>query len=394
MFQKLAHIIPLPQTFQVLGIHFSSEETVRYYLLTIQKKQDDFTLGKRLETTSLDEIFKEIQTKYPLFIHFSGVGILHKKVIRTANYHKKLLFKGNPDDFYFYELQQGEDVFISMCRKKMLDAHIAQFEAKKYHMLDIAIGPFVTFALRSFLSEQNIISNSIKLIFTEEELADFEINQASENQYYTIEDLELSTKEIALFAMVIQYHVQEETLTIETPFLPQNRIEYAFFNRTKTVGIIGLIVLLIAILFGHFTLKNYQNVFAEKKALITKVTEATETIALLEKEKENKETIVATSGLFHPKFLTQYVYEIGNSVEKNIKLSEMSITPLTKKMRDDKEVQFYKKQIHIKGHTSNDSDFNRWIAQLSEKNWVQKIDIQDYSQDKNRKKSFVIHINF
>jgi hypothetical protein len=394
VFQKLRHIIPLQQTFQVLGIHFSSETVVNYCLLTIHKKKDDFTVGKRLETTSLDNVFKESQSKHPLLVQFSGVGILHKKVVRVANYRKKLLFKGNPDDFYFYELHQDEHIFVSMCRKKMLDAHIAQFEARKHHILDIAIGPFITYALRSFLSEKNIVSNKTRLVFLEDRLTDFEINIALEEEQYTIEDLEFNKKEIALFAMVIQYHVQEEVFIIETPFLDQNRTDYAFFNRTKTVGVIGLVLLLIAILFGHFTLEKYQNLLAEKKAFTTKVTEASETIALLEKEKKNKETIVATSGLFHSKFLTQYFYEIGNSVQKNIKLSEINITPLTKKIRADKEALFHKKQIHVKGITTNDLDFNQWITIVTEKKWVKKIDIEDYTQDRNRKKTFVIHIYF
>ncbi|MGH1387338.1 hypothetical protein [Kordia sp.] len=384
----------MQQTFQVLGIHFSSEAVVTYYLLTIHKKKDDFTVGKCLETTSLDVVYKESQSKHPLLVHFSGVGILHKKVVRAANYRKKLLFKGNPDDFYFYELHQDEHIFVSMCRKKMLDKHIAQFEAKKYHILDIAIGPFITYALRSFLSEKNIVSNQTKLVLSQDKLTDFEINTASEEEQYIIEDLKFNGKDIALFAMVIQYHVQEEVLSMETSFLTQNRTGYTFFNATKAVGVIGLVLLLSAILFGHFTLEKYQDVLAEKKAFTAKIAEASNTVALLEKEKKNKETIVATSGLFHPKFLTQYFYEIGNSVEKNIKLSEINITPLTKKMRDDKEVQFYKKQIHVKGITSNDSDFNHWITILTEKEWVQKIDIEAYAQDRNRKKTFVIHIYF
>ncbi len=394
MYQKLRHIIPLQQTFQVLGIHFSAEATANYCLLTIHKKKDDFTIGKRLETTSLDIVLKETQSRHPLLLHFSGVGILHKKVVKTANYRKKLLFKANLDDFYFYELHQDEYSFVSVCRKKIIDEHIVQFEAKKYHILDIAIGPFIIYALRSFLSKSTIISNKTRLAFSEDTLINFETNTASEEQHYTIEDLEFNNKEIALFAMVAQYHIQEEALSTEMPFLNKNRTDYTFFNATKAIGIIGLVLLLIAILFGHYTLERYQNLFTEKKAFITKFTEASNTVAMLEKEKKNKEDIVATSGLFHPKFLTQYFYEIGNSVQKNIKLSEINITPLTKKMRADKEIQFYKKQIHVKGITTNDSDFNHWITILTEKDWVQKIDIEDYTQDRTRKKSFLIHIYF
>jgi Tfp pilus assembly protein PilN len=72
----------------------------------------------------------------------------------------------------------------------------------------------------------------------------------------------------------------------------------------------------------------------------------------------------------------------------------MNITPLVKKIRADKEVLFHKKEIHVEGITTNDADFNTWIAALTEKSWVQKVDIESYTQDRTRKKSFVIHIYF
>ncbi|PTX64084.1 hypothetical protein C8N46_101694 [Kordia periserrulae] len=394
MLQPLRHIIPLTQTFQVLGIHFLEDEKVAYTLLTIHKKKDEFTLRKRIKTASLETVYKEIQTKHPLLLHFSGVGILHKKVVRTANYRKKLLFKANPDEFYFYELHQEESSFVSFCRKKIIDSHISAFTSKKYHVLNMAIGPFVVYALRSLLSENTIVSNASKLTFSKNKLLDFELSTSLETTKYKIDDLEFDTSEIALFALVIQHHIQEEALVIETSFLAQHKTDYTFFNATKTVGVLGILLLLAALLYGHFTLKKQQNLFAEKKAMMTQLTEANETVTLLELEKKNKETIVATSGLFHPKFLTQYFYEIGNSVEKNVVLTAIDITPLTKKIRDDKEVQFYKKQIHVEGVTTNDADFNNWIADLTAKTWVQKIEIEAYTQDRNQKKSFVIHLYF
>jgi hypothetical protein len=393
MIQKLKHIIPTQQTFQVVGIHFSATE-VRYNLLTIHKKNDDFSLGKRLETTAVDDLYTQTQTKFPVLLHFSGDGLLHKKVTRSVNYRQKLLFKANPDDFYFQELHQEEHIFVSFCRKKIINAHVAQFEAKKYHILDLAVGPFVCYALRSFLTQKSIISHAIEMSFSTKSFIDFSKITTTQVSHYTIEDLEVNSKEIALFALLVQHQIQDEQLLLEAPFLLQNRTDYTFFKATKIAGIAGISIVLILILIGHFTLKNYQEIDANNKERVTAITKATTTVNTLTEEKKNKETIVATSGLFHPKFLTQYFYEIGNSVEKNIQLSGMNITPLVKKIRADKEVQFHKKQIHVTGETTNDADFNNWIASLNKKSWVQKIDNESYTQDRTRKKSFVIHLYF
>ncbi|WP_298423820.1 hypothetical protein [uncultured Kordia sp.] len=396
MFEKLAHIIPLKNTFQVVGIHFLNEDEVQFCVLTIHKKQNEFSVGKRFETNQFVEVFKEIETKHPVFLHFSGVGILNKKLERAVNYRQKLLFKSNPDDFYFYEVHQEKAIFVSMCRKKIIDRYLTQLEAKKYHVLDIAIGPFVNYVLRSFISNQNITSNLSNITLSQHAIIDFEIlDTVSKSTKYQIEDLHFSHKEIALFAMIIQYHIQEEVIQFETFFLQENKTAFSYYKATKTTLISGIVILLFGIITGHFLLNTYRTETSEKQAIVAGVKDIQEKLVVLKQQKQDKEEIIATSGLFNPKFLTHYFYEIGNSVPQNIKLSNMNITPVTKKMRADKEVRFFKKQIHVAGHTINDDHFQQWVAKLNTKSWVKKTEIEAYTQlRRSKQKSFLIHIYF
>ncbi|MBC8756048.1 hypothetical protein H2O64_15325 [Kordia sp. YSTF-M3] len=396
MFEKLTHKIPLRSTFQVVGIHFLHEDEVQFCVLTIHKKQNEFSVGKRFESNKIEAIFKEIESKYPVLLHFSGVGILNKSVERVANYKQKLLFKSNPDDFYFYELHQEQTIFVSMCRKKIIDAYLEQFSVKKYHVLDIAIGPFVNYVLRPFLSNQTIISNLSSITLSQNDSIDFEVlDEVNDNTLYQIEDLMFTHKEIALFAMILQYHIQEEAIQLEAPFLQKNKTDFTYYKATKLAGITGVFMLLLGILLGHFLLNQYQTKVANEQAIVAEVKEIQENIQLLTKQKYDKEEIIATSGLFNPKFLTSYFYDIGNSVDKHTKLSSMAITPVTKKMRADTEVAFFKNQIHVEGLANNDTDFEQWIARLNEKLWVKKTEIEAYiTVRRSSQKSFLIHIYF
>lgn len=396
MFEKFIHKIPLRSTFQVLGIHFSSEDEAQFCVLTIHKKHDEFSIGKRFETNQFEDVLKEIETKYRVLLHFSGVGILNKPVDRVTNYRQKLLFKSNPDDFYFYELHQAKTIFVSMCRKKIIDTYLEHLKSKKYHITDIAIGPFVNYAVRSFLPNQTIISNLSNITLSQNDIVDFEtLNEVSLDVTYQIDDLTLNTREIALFAMILQFHIQEEALQFEAPFLQENSIDFTYYKATKIIGMISIVILLIGIVFGHFLLTQYRTKASEEQAIVAQVKEVQTNLLVLTKQKEDKEEIIATSGLFNPKFLTHYFYDIGNSVPENIKLSDMNSIPLIKKMRADKEVEFFKKQIHVEGFTTNDDDFEQWIGLLNEKTWVKKIEIQAYTQvRRSQNKSFLIHIYF
>jgi len=396
MFEKVLHNFPLRSTFQVLGIHFLSEDEAQFCVLTIHKKQHEFSIGKRFETDQLTAVFKEIEPKYPVLLHFSGVGILNKEVELTTNYRQKLLFKSNPDAFYFYELHQEKTIFVSMCRKKIIDPYLEQFKSKKYHIVDLTIGPFVTYILRTFLSNQTIISNLSKITVSQNSITNFEVlNTLNSNVSYQIDDLTFHTQEIALFAMVVQYHIREEVIQFEAPFLQENKTNFTYYKATKFVGIIGISMLLLGILLGHFLLNQYQTKAADEQAIVAEVKEIQQNIQLLTQQKQDKEEIIATSGLFNPKFLTSYFYDIGNSVDENTKLSSMAITPVTKKIRADKEVTFFKNQIHVEGITNNDTDFEQWIAKLNKKKWIKNIDIQVYTEvRKSKEKSFLIHIYF
>lgn len=396
MFEKVLHNIPLRSTFQVLGIHFLSEDEAQYCVLTIHKKRDEFSIGKRFETDQIAEVFKGIEPKHPVLLHFSGVGILNKEVELTTNYRQKLLFKSNSDDFYFYELHQEKTIFVSMCRKKVIDRYLKQFKSKKYHIVDIAMGPFVTYILRSFLSDQTIISNLSKITVSQYAITNFEmLNDENTTISYQIDDLTFHTKEIALFAMVVQYHIREEAIWFEAPFLQENKTNFTYYKATKLAGITGISMLLLGILLGHFLLNQYQTKAADEQAMVAEVKEIQENIQLLTQQKQDKEEIIATSGLFNPKFLTSYFYDIGNSVDENTKLSSMAMTPVTKKIRADKEVAFFKNQIHVEGLANNDNDFEQWIARLNKKTWVKKIEIQAYTEvRKSKEKLFLIHIYF
>jgi len=395
MLQRILHKLPLKQKFNLLEIHFLDAERVQFYGLIIEKAKDEFSVEKHFEATSMDAVVKEINTKDPILLHFSGTGILHKETERVSKYRNKVLFKANPEDFYFYELHQANTIFLSFCRKKLIDTYLAIFAEKQYHVVDFAIGPFVNTVTASFANLKSIQTLETQLNFTtKEQLLNFRSEKLSEKVHYNIDDLHISAQEISVFSTFLQYQVQDERVQLEAPFLESNREEFNFYTATKIVGIIGLGIILLSILIGHFTLSSYQEKFAENEANMIQANDDATTISQLKKEKKNKEEILSISGLFHPKFLTQYFYDIGNSLQPEIKLTEINIIPIAKKIKREEEIQFNYNQIHLKGITSNDSYFNDWFEDISGRDWVKKIEIEEYIQGRSTQKTFLIHVYF
>lgn len=395
MLQRILHKLPLKQKFNLLEVHFLDTERVHFYGLVIKKSRNEFSIEKSFEAKSMEAVFDELSTNDSVLLHFSGTGILHKETERVSKYRNKVLFKANPEDFYFYELHQGNTIFLSFCRKKLIDTYLDAFSDKQYHIVDFALGPFVNAVTAAFANLNDIQGLETQLNFTiNNQVLNFLPEKLAENTNYDIDDLRIDAERISVFSTFLQSQIADERIVFDASFLDFNREEFNYYTATKLVGGLGLGIILLSILIGHFTLSSYRQKFAENEVSIVEANNARTTINQLQQEKKNKEEILAISGLSHEKFLTQYFYDIGNSLQPEIKLTSINIIPNSKKIKRKEAIQFTYNQIHIEGITSNDNYFNDWFEDLSERDWVKKIEIEEYIQGRSSQKTFLIHLYF
>lgn len=378
--------------YYLLGISMV-DNAPKYQLMLIVFGNNELKIEKRHFSDFLDDGFKNFLKKdYPVILNLEGGDIVNKVVQNEPGYRNNLIFKTNPDDFYFFEYYQKNDIYVSVVRKSVIQYIIQQLRALELYTIHLSFGPFVMVNLLPFVKEYNSISSSnYTLDINSGQIVDFK-NGAFSKKTFNINGDTLNQSELPLIAAFLNYKFPNKAIEFDTDFLNVNRNDFRFKKWFKIAGIFTIVFFLLSLFVSSILLKSYTNDLAEKKMAYTLSEETIQEINLLKDEKALKESILETSGIVHKNFITKYILDIGDSVPYNVKLKTINVIPVSKKIRTSEKLDFDFNTINISGETFDDNDFNNWVKILKALVWVKKLDIVSYMQEDKTMKSFVIKI--
>ncbi|HEX9600808.1 MAG TPA: hypothetical protein VF985_04910 [Mariniflexile sp.] len=364
-----------------------------YQLIELAYKNNELKIESRFFSNDFDKPFKEKLTKdYPIILHIEGDNIINKQVENKVGYRNDLIFKANPDEFYFFEYHQNETVFISVTRKQNVDDFIKQISDTQRYVVYLSFGPFVMANLIPVVKDYDTISSSNYTIkIRNGELLSFENEQISFKEFIINGD-RLTQRELPLLAAFLNYKYPNPAVEFNTEFLSKNKDEFKFKKWFKIAGIFTLAFFLISLSISHYLMGFYLNRLAEKESLNAMSQQTIIQVEALKEEKALKEKILLSSGIGNKSFLTKYVTDIGNSVPQNIILNTIYIMPPFKKIKTSEKINFDINGITIRGESENDKSFNDWLIKLEALTWIRKMDIEGYSQETKTENTFTIKI--
>ena len=391
MINKLKNISLKDNRYYVIGVSVR-DHIPEYQLLEIRFKNNELLIENRFFSNEFDETFKEKLNKdYPVILHVEGDSIINKVVENKTGYRNDLIFKANPDAFYFFEYHQNETIFISVARKQSIDAIIKQIEHSRLYVIHLSFGPFVMSNLLPIIKEYDTVSSSnYTLSITEKEILSFK-NEYILDKEYVINGDHFNQKEMPLLGVFLGYKYPNPAIEFDVDFI-SNKSEYKFKKWFKIAGAFTLVFFLITLLSSHFLMGYYMNSLAKKESLYNASQQTTIKINALKEEKVLKEKILQSSGINNKMFLTKYMADIGNSVPSNITLNTIYAVPPFKKIKASEKIDLNTSIITITGASENDNSFNSWLKKMDALIWVQKLDIEDYSQETKKENTFIIKI--
>ncbi|MDO5968996.1 PilN domain-containing protein [Flavivirga aquimarina] len=392
MISKLKNISIKGHRYYVIGIS-NNGNVLEYQLLEILFKNNELIIESRFFSNNFDELFKEKLTKdYPVILHVEGSNIINKQVENKAGYRNDLIFKADLNEFHFFEYHQKEQVFISVTRKQNIDTIIKQISDINLYVIHLSFGSFVMANLLPIIKEYDeIASPNYILEITNNEILSFK-NEQTINKVYVINGDRLNERELPLLASFFDYKFPNPVIDFDTGFLTENSNEFKFKKLFKIAGIFALIFFFVSLLASHFLMDFYLNALAEKKSEYVLAQQTIDEVNALKDEKKLKEKILQTSGISNKSFITKYVADIGNSVLSDITLNTIEVIPPQKKIKPREKINFKIGIITIKGEATNDTAFNNWLKKLEDLLWIQKIDIDDYTQQTKKTNAFIIKI--
>ena len=350
---------------------------------------DETTTAHALESyESMEEILKKATKTIPFIIHLRGAGVLARSVENVPNYKERLLVSGREDEFYFNSYERSGSILVSFARKNVVDEFLAPIEAAKGFIWGIYIGPSVL----PFKTEN---PTSIQ--------ADYVVSFPSKEQVtITKNEQELSEKHIqssyleAIIHELFRKQPHEEVFHqgISEEVLNQTKANYKDYSRFKVIGLSILAFFLITLTANYFLVNHLNQVAADYEQEISGYQDNFAVIDRTKQEKQRKLVLFQNSGIQSGNLLSYYTDDIGATVPKNIQFTEMELFPLVQPLKPKHKVETDNSKITIHGLTANSKVLDDWMEDLEKKEWIQSVEVINYSRlnDKNSLFHIIIHI--
>jgi len=155
----------------------------------------------------------------------------------------------------------------------------------------------------------------------------------------------------------------------------------------------SMVVLFLAtLLISYLLLGYYNDKYVAYEGQLYNLNDTYNQVKKLEQEKENKTKIVRESGILSQNFLSFYMYRIGNSIPDNVGLNTLRVYPLQKKIKNFDKIVLDTGIILITGTSDSSIQINSWVKDLKKEKWISKIEIMDFSKNRNKKNEFTLKI--
>ncbi|SNZ01699.1 PilN domain-containing protein [Flagellimonas pacifica] len=393
MLERLKNIdIFNDRVFAVVGIVLG--DPIRYRILLLEKEKDDLSILRSFKTDDFEEIKREVKTSIPIILNFSGRGVISKKVSAKGNYIKEVLFNGNPDDFYSYNLFQEVHNFVSICRREIIDQHINLFENAKYRAIDHSIGPFPAWLGKNMVQEDVLRLDSGELVFQNGNLVDY-IRGSHESQpvKYNVGNDQLDGNEIVLLSSLLNQLYPSDKIAYEDELLSSNLREQKLKRMFDYCSVGTLALFLLALLGSYLLLHHYNGKYVEYEQRLYHFNDNYSQIKKMEEDLAGKQFIVENSGVLNKHFLSFYSNEVTKTVPDGILLSSLRVNPLLKRVKGNEPISIAPNTILIEGRTTNGFYLNQWVKKLKASSWANKIEILNLNKVDGNTDAFSLKID-
>ena len=389
LFEKIQHIA-IGNKFYGVEVYIEGEQ-ITYFVVFVTKEKHTLSIKDTFFTNDFENLKEKIDSGFPLLMTFNGTNIISKQQEFEPNYRSKILFNSNPKDFYWFEYQKKDTVFVSVARKETIDFYLKKFEEAGFYVIQANVGPFVSVTTYPLLNQYTITTLNHQLNFIEDELESFSLTQDKSDVKYHLGDQEILNKYLIPFASILNYLLPAELISNSLDEISDNKSELAFKKLLSKVGFASIIVLFITLLINFFLLENYQNKINEATSELALKQSAYDKVLKLKKDKKNKEAILKKSGIHNSHFLSFYTWQLAEAIPNEVQLSKLDIFPIIGKIKKEAPVNFSADKISVEGFVVNNKSLSEWIKKIKKFKWVKSVEILDF-KNQNRTNKFILKI--
>ncbi|SEK30104.1 Fimbrial assembly protein (PilN) [Aquimarina amphilecti] len=390
MIYNILNSILLGNKIQSVQIRLDGDQK-DFNFIELHKKKKSISIINRYSTKSFEDLITKLSKNKPVILSITGQGILSKKVKNEKGFQSKILFNADPNDFYWNEYIEEEEIYVSVARKDIIDKEIALFDKVQIPIIDFTVGPFISTSVKPLIEEDTIHTDTTTLYFEKESLLDFEQKKGQDVLEYVVGDEIIFNTDILGFASTLNYLYPNDKIISETSLIASRREEFRYKKAFNIVGVFTLSFFLVSLLLSYILLGNYQSAHHKIQVALGEQNVAYSKLVSLENDKENKEAILNQSGLSDSNFLSFYISKITKEVPDEINLKVLTVFPAKSKIKSEQRIYFENNVIEIEGYAQSNDQFSSWIKVLKTELWIKNLEIISFQRE-NRTNSFKIKL--
>lgn len=365
-------------------VQLNGDKTTFHYIM-MKKTGGEISFGKRNKRlNSVAELVQEVSFRHPVLLHFTGKGILNRKIKREENYRHAILLNAQLEDFYFTDYLEDKVAYCSVIRRNVVHEYVALFSKHKLNVIGASSGPFLSVPLVSFFDKSTYVVDDIRLTVENNRLSTFEKLEDPSGSI-TIGSDRIDSDLLGAVSLGANYFSPLEQLLVSNnaPVFLTNLEEARQKNIFFRFGMITMIFF-FTVLAANYVYLGYLNRQIESNfVMLSEFEDQLALLSTLEEEQDRKENLLRSSGLLNKQFLSFYLMELAHSVPDEITFEALTVRPLISEIKKKQKIEFYDHLIQVSGRSKTSDLLSRWIEQLKTEEWLAKVDIVDYTYLKN-----------
>lgn len=382
---------------QYIGVeHFTLNNEDKVALLLVENKKEGLVIAKKDRVTYNGKIAEKWDSKLPFFLIVNTNQVIQKEVSGIETSDEKLLHKAFPntnwEEFYFEIWRLKTRSVIAITRKTYLNEILTNYENQKITIAGISLGICSIAEVMNYTEEIEFLTNN-QIVSRQEQNQIVTSGSQDSVIIYTINDLEIENRQLLAFSGILRLITNA---TLNTGSVVSYSEEWydrynqkVFFSKSLKimVGLILAILLFNFIFFTHYykLAQETSETLLVNKSSIEDVNHIKQRIIV--KEEKVKNIVGKTSSQS-----SLIINEIAKKVPSSILLTELTFSPLEKKVKLEEPILTQEKTIIISGTTIANEAFTSWVEEIEKLRWVDKVLITHFGKNEANETAFSIKL--
>ncbi len=391
MLKQLLH------TNESVGIEYTTYKSdTLLNVLTLKKEKKELVLESTRQYDSFESLKESLTKQTAVFLIINDKQILSKKVEGVFEYEKAIAmtFPNLKHNHFYCEVLQGHtDTFVAICRKEYIDAIIDDYQKDNYNVIGFSLGNLAASQLCSFVKDTTLQTSNSSISFDNKTITEIASSDIIDHSVaYDINGLQIIPNNVLPLAGILRYYTgQKKTVSNFDAIIDNLKSDFKQ-KRIFELGLkVGLATIFVLLLVSFLFFSSYSSRIDQLTAELEVNKTHKSTLLKLTDQVQKKEQLVTDFSLASSK-VSWYLDQVGMTIPNAVLLVGIEFQPVLKNSKKEEKISIQEGTIVIKGKSGNNNNFLKWINELEQLTWIEKVAIQGYGTGKKTINEFELLI--